>query len=361
MKYFPINITISILLFQFVLSCTNTSVSESLIKIDLDQSKDTIFYSEFANKLDYIQLNSNDSCILTDIEKIYMDDDTILILDTKKAGVLVFTFEGKFVRQINYYGEGPREFMHINIATIDPILNNVCIFDYATQKIIKYSYSGDFVKSFKYDQFVRDFAVLKDEINLCMYPFDMKSSLSGNWTSDTNNVVLKKLDTTAFKDDQFEFSGTYYNRNDQGVFYYGGYWDYLSYITKDTSVVLYNFDLKQQLDEDLRRKDPKTLYPFKDFAYMTNFSVSPKYVLLTYNYLGKENPYKWVLLDRDNKNTKISDNIYNDIDFVQTDYRHIYYLNDSTWCRIIETDDNTCNTHLQIIKLKKHFNGETEK
>lgn len=94
---------------------------------------------------------------------------------------------------------------------------------------------------------------------------------------------------------------------------------------------------------------------------MTNFSVSPKYVLLTYNYLGKENPYKWVLLDRDNKNTKISDNIYNDIDFVQTDYRHIYYLNDSTWCRIIETDDNTCNTHLQIIKLKKHFNGETEK
>lgn len=182
-----------------------------------------------------------------------------------------------------------------------------------------------------------------------------KTSHPGIWTSDTNNVIIKDLDPTAFKGDQFEFSGTYYNRNDQGIFYYGGYWDYLSYITKDTSVVLYNFDLKQQLDEDLRRKDPKTLYPFKDFAYMSNFSVSPKYILLTYRYLGKENPYKWVLLDKDNNEIKISENVYNDIDFVQTDYRHIYYLNDSTWCRVIETEDNTCTTLLQMIKLKPHF------
>ena len=31
---------------------------------------------------------------------------------------------------------------------------------------------------------------------------------------------------------------------------------------------------------------------------------------------------------------------------------HIYYLNDSTWCRIIGTEANNCNTVLQIIKLK---------
>ena len=217
MKFLPKNIMVFAGVCILETSCVNTPSSKSPVKIDLDQLGDSIVYSEFAKELSYIELNTNDSCILSDIERIYMDDDTIVILDKKRAGVLVFTNDGKFVNQLNYYGEGPGEFVTVTAATIDPVLNNICVWDYATGKINKYTYNGDFVKSYKSDFFVRDFVVLQNEINLCILPYYSKSLPSGIWTSDTSNVIIKKIDTNVPKEDQVELTGTYYNQENQGI------------------------------------------------------------------------------------------------------------------------------------------------
>ena len=51
--------------------------------------------------------------------------------------------------------------------------------------------------------------------------------------------------------------------------------------------------------------------------------------------------------------TGTANDIINDIDSVQTETQSIFFLNERTWCRAIEsTDPNNCNITLQMINLK---------
>ena len=123
-------VLIFFILFSLVISCTKKdNISIPTITVDLDNTKETIQYSQFAKSLDYIELNTNDSCIISGIQNIFLDDDTLILLDNKKAGILIFTLEGKFINQINHYGNALEEFISIRTFTIDPVLNQIYILD----------------------------------------------------------------------------------------------------------------------------------------------------------------------------------------------------------------------------------------
>lgn len=338
------------ILHMIFFSCTKKN--NDSINIDLELSTDSILYSQFAESIEYIELDMKDSCLISDIEKIYLDNDTFILLDTKHAGIFSFTKKGEYIHHIDYYGEGPSEFIDISAFCIDPILNQICIWDYGKQQIIKYDYKGEFSKSYKCPLFVRDFTILKDELNLCILPFYSEHLPSGIWISDSSNTIIKNFNIDVPKDDQVEFTGTYYNRQKEGITYYDRNNDDIYNVTKDSASLLYHINLRQALNKDLRKKDPATLMPFKGFAYMSNFSSSPSKLLISYFFYGKDNPYTWVLFDKGNKNVTIGKEIYNDIDSINTSYHHIYYLNDSTWCTVVERDANNCNILLQILHLK---------
>lgn len=335
---------------MILFSCTKNN--DDSINIDLESCTDLILYSQFTESIEYIELDTKDSCLISDIAKIYLDNDTFVILDEKHAGIFSFTGRGEYISHIDYYGEGPGEFIDISAFCIDPILNQICILDYGRQQIIKYDYKGRFIKSYKCPLFVRDFTVLKNESNLCILPFYSKSLPSGIWISDSNNTIIKDFKMEVPKDDQIEFTGTYYNRQEEGITYYDRNNDDIYHIAEDSSSLLYHINLRQALNKDLRKKDPTTLMPFNGFAYMSNFSTSPDKLLISYFFYGKDNPYTWVLFDKGNKDVTIGKEIYNDIDSIKTSYHHIYYLNDSTWCRVVERDANNCNILLQKLHLK---------
>ncbi|WP_293716721.1 6-bladed beta-propeller [uncultured Parabacteroides sp.] len=345
-------VLIFFILFSLVISCTKKdNISIPTITVDLDNTKETIQYSQFAKSLDYIELNTNDSCIISGIQNIFLDDDTLILLDNKKAGILIFTLEGKFINQINHYGNALEEFISIRTFTIDPVLNQIYILDGHSQKINKYSYKGKFIESKKTTLYVRDFAVLKDEIKLCILPYYEEHLPYGIWTTDKENNIIKKIDFDIPKEDKFEFLSLYTNLLDQAVYYYDRNWDNLSYVTKDTAIVEYQFNLKQRLKEDLRKKDSETI-PLQDFAMMWGFSNSSNFLLLTYYYYVEENPYRWVLYNKETHELTTSTAVINDIDYVQSSSDQIFYLSDKVWCRILDDETNNCNVQLQIINLK---------
>ena len=228
-----------IFLFSYLSSCVEQKSLPLHIVIDLKENTERIRYSQFAKSVDYIELNTNDSCIISDISKIFLDEDTLIVLDQDRAGVLVFTKDGRLVKQINDYGNGPNEFVDITAFALDSVLNQICIFDWSTQRIMRYSYNGVLLSTYHMNSFVRDFAVLNDEINLCFLPFYSKELPYGVWLSDTNNVVVKRYDTKVPADYQFEFIGTNYVSSNQGILYYDRNWDNISAIPKDTLEVLY--------------------------------------------------------------------------------------------------------------------------
>ena len=85
---------------------------------------------------------------------------------------------------------------------------------------------------------------------------------------------------------------------------------------------------------------------------MSNFSISANYLLQTYYYYNIDNPYRWVLLNRKDNKLSICEHLVNDIDFVETEYPHIYYIKNDMWCRVVETDVNNCNMLLQLLHIR---------
>lgn len=75
---------IIILSLLFLVSCYYEE--EKSIVINLDDRMESIQYSQFAKSLDYIKLE-DDSCLISEIERIYIDGDTICLLDRKKGGI----------------------------------------------------------------------------------------------------------------------------------------------------------------------------------------------------------------------------------------------------------------------------------
>ena len=66
-------------IFCCIIACNN--IENNHLTIDLDKDTDSIYYSEFVKSLNYIKLNTNDSCLISDVKSIYMDEDTLCLLD----------------------------------------------------------------------------------------------------------------------------------------------------------------------------------------------------------------------------------------------------------------------------------------
>lgn len=335
----------------WMISCTSPQ-SNSVLTINLDEAVPTIAYSSFVKSIDYLTLNTNDSCLMAGIDKVYADDDLFFIQDSKKAGIFVFDKEGKLLKQINYYGNGPTEFVDITTFTIDKHLRHICIYDNQSRKINKYTYEGAFIESLKVENIIRDFAVFENEQHVFLMPSYRKNMPCGVWITDKSNKTIKSLKDDVPKEDEFEFVFTYYNLEDQSIYYYDRNWDNISYVTKDTATIVYQFDLKQRIPTNIRRQSDPGFKELANFAMMSNFSYSIDFIMLTYFCFG-ENPFKWVIIDKDKASVLVADQLENDIDNIQSSQNNLFHLNDSTWCRSLDAEESNCNITLQILHIKK--------
>ena len=155
--------------------------------------------------------------------------------------------------------------------------------------------------------------------------------------------------------EKIEFAGTNYNIDHDSIFIYDRNHDYLYCLVNDSLQVKYAFKPKQVLEKELRKKDPSNYQPLlKEIAYMSNFSLSNQYLLQTYKYLNNpDDPYRFVLYDRENGRTHIGKDLLNDLDNVPSTDPHVYYLDKNTWCRVVETDVNNCDILLQLLRIKR--------
>lgn len=93
----------------------------------------------------FINLETNDSCLIGEIGRIVMRNDKIIIYDSLVKQVLVFNLDGSFHSKVAAVGQGPDEY--------PPIVNDCFIGDQfigilvpVINKIKLYDFEGDFVK-----------------------------------------------------------------------------------------------------------------------------------------------------------------------------------------------------------------------
>ncbi|MDR2036799.1 MAG: 6-bladed beta-propeller [Bacteroidales bacterium] len=138
--------------FLLVSSCVNnhaqitsTQKNEELITIDLDaiSEGDSLKLSSVFKPVETIILETNENCLIGEINAIQAFDDYLFILDMHQAkGLFVFNREGKFIRRIGSIGKGPGEYTFPRDFTIDPDKKEIYLLDFNTNSIHLYTLEG---------------------------------------------------------------------------------------------------------------------------------------------------------------------------------------------------------------------------
>lgn len=152
-------------------SCTNAGTDLSRAKtIDLNQgfsNRKTMYLSEVATDLEYIQLETKDESLIHSVSKVLVHNNRVIVLDKKQQIVLVFDKSGKYIGKIGNYGRGPGEYLGIADIAIRRRDSTLCLYDDQTSKIIIYSMQGR-LKSETRTPFNADKAAFLNDSILCL-------------------------------------------------------------------------------------------------------------------------------------------------------------------------------------------------
>ena len=131
---------ISLVLLLICSSCIDTKVDS--IFINLEHAESSINYSSIFERVEYINLDAGEECLLSGIKKIYFDSDTLIFQDSKNEGVFVFNLKDhKLVSHINRIGQGPEEYHKDNAIAVDSTSNLIHIYDMMNFKVNVYTYA----------------------------------------------------------------------------------------------------------------------------------------------------------------------------------------------------------------------------
>lgn len=140
-------IAIIFILLLYTLSCkdhTNQDIKVIDVGKYFKQHKE-IMLSEIGSDVEYIQLESLDTCFIGRIEKILFIGDKIAILDYRSNNVLLFNRNGKYLRHIGKIGQGPGEFIRVSDITFLPEDSSICLIDELSTKFLRYNLNGKLI------------------------------------------------------------------------------------------------------------------------------------------------------------------------------------------------------------------------
>jgi hypothetical protein len=118
----------------------NTNCKELIIKGSLT---DSLQYDSIFSEIKAIPLETNENCLINQIDKVLFYEDKMLILDQFQK-LYIFDIKGKFLYEIAKQGRGPGEYLELRNFDIDKD-GNIYLLDF--QRILKYDLQGKFLES----------------------------------------------------------------------------------------------------------------------------------------------------------------------------------------------------------------------
>jgi len=133
---------LEILLFAFFISCSPDKSAEIPVINPGNMVEKEIGLSEIAGDITYIPLSKD--VLFGSIVSVELTDSLIFI--TPALGTLiVYDYNGNFIRSIGKRGRGPGEYKYANEFTLDR--KNKTVYILSDQRLLKYSFNGDFLET----------------------------------------------------------------------------------------------------------------------------------------------------------------------------------------------------------------------
>ena len=137
----------------------NNSKTISISSIE-EAIQDSIYFKEAK----IINLETIDESLLSEIRRIFMDDNKLFIYDGKMNEIFMFDTTGKYINKINRKGEGPGEYVQLSDFTIDPQKKQIVLLCAIPEKQMYFSYDGKLLKEEKNHEFYSRFSLDKNYI-----------------------------------------------------------------------------------------------------------------------------------------------------------------------------------------------------
>lgn len=120
-------ITIILITLSSIYKCS-PSPNTSSIYVNLDLEKQVSVFDIFS-KINIIPLETSETCLIGNIDKLIKHDSTIYLLDTKQNCVLAFNHKGKLKFKIQKIGRGPGEYLYAYDFTINKYNHTIELLD----------------------------------------------------------------------------------------------------------------------------------------------------------------------------------------------------------------------------------------
>ena len=139
------------LLFVIYSCADNASDNESVDTFPANTSQENILkMSDFIESVQYIPLETNDSCLIGEISDIFPLQDEMVFVDRKYAlSIYFYDYNGLFKRKISKRGVGPEEYIKISSVAISEKESHIYLYDAYLNKVLVYNFQGQYVDGHK--------------------------------------------------------------------------------------------------------------------------------------------------------------------------------------------------------------------
>lgn len=107
-----------------------------------------------------IALETTEECLISSIDKLYLTDEYIIIVEIEKNRIFLFDKAGKFVRKIGKKGDGPKEYNFFNDIVYDNATQRIYAFERFRNKMYVYTLDGELEKmipsKFAFNSFIKN-------------------------------------------------------------------------------------------------------------------------------------------------------------------------------------------------------------
>jgi len=102
--------------------------------------------SEIVNDVEYVKLETNDSCLLGDYCQAIVTPSHIICKQFRPSeDILIFDRKGKFLNHVGRSGQGPGEYVGISYLAVNPLLPEIIIADNTLNRLSRFSFSGSLI------------------------------------------------------------------------------------------------------------------------------------------------------------------------------------------------------------------------
>jgi hypothetical protein len=193
---------LTILLFTILInsSCKKNYIQdEATVNISFDYMEKQ-YASEIISDIEYICLETKDSCMLGSIKQILFHNNKYYLLDAPLGkAIYVFDDKGKYINKIDRTGQGPGEYAMPYYMAINKTNNVLYLHDVMQNKMLTFDVNSlDFINEYIPEIEFQDFCFLNDNSDIAWYNvlnivYDDKAMPYHIITTNNNNSLLEKM------------------------------------------------------------------------------------------------------------------------------------------------------------------------